>query len=120
MTLLLGKRILLVEDEFLVADLAEGILQDLGVEVVGPAYTLASGLDLAREAEVDAAVLDVNLNGERSDAIAEVLSAGGVPHMFVTGYGQAGLSCEGAKVLDKPYEATRLERALLELLGLQG
>lgn len=117
MTLLLGKRILLVEDEFLVADLAEGILQDLGAEVIGPAYTLSRGLDVARSAEVDAAVLDVNLNGERSDAIAEVLAARGIPHMFVTGYGQAGLSDAGAKVLDKPYEAKRLERALIELLG---
>lgn len=113
-----GKRILLVEDEFLVAMMAEDMLAELGARPVGPAHRLEEGLALAREAELDGAVLDINLGGARSDAIAEVLAARGVPFVFATGYGRsaapAGLEAE---VIDKPYSLEKLSAALAEALA---
>ena len=74
-----GKRILVLEDEPLVAMLLEEMLIDLGCEVVGPASSLGEGERLAREAALDAAVLDVNLNGEMSDTVAAILRRRGIP-----------------------------------------
>lgn len=112
-----GKRILLVEDEFLVADMAEGLLQDMGAEVIGPAYNLQEGLALAAREAIHGAVLDVNLNGERSDPIGNVLQERGVPFMYVTGYGAAGVAHADVPVLDKPYDSHRLRATLTQMLG---
>jgi len=117
--LLEGKRILVVEDEPLVAMLLEEMLLDCGCEVVGPAYSLLQGSRLAESEALDAAVLDVNLNGELSHGIAEVLQARGVPFAFATGYGSPPPMAidSGAPVLQKPYPADRLEAVLRELLA---
>lgn len=83
---LAGRRIMVVEDEYFVAsDLKRALLAD-GAEVVGPTGDVTSGLALADAREIDAAVLDVNLEGADSYPIAEVLRARGVPFVFVTGY----------------------------------
>jgi DNA-binding response OmpR family regulator len=117
--LLEGKRILVLEDEPLVAMLLEEMLLDLGCEVVGPAYSLREGERLAREAPLDAAVLDVNVNGEMSDPVAEVLRSRGVPFVLATGYGLSAPTAAGGDVpvLQKPYPAGKLEAALRELLA---
>lgn len=81
-----GKRVLVVEDEMLLAlDLEEG-LRDAGCEVVGPAGSLRSALRLAENSEIDAAILDVNLAGERVFPVALVLSERGIPFVFATAY----------------------------------
>jgi CheY-like chemotaxis protein len=103
---LTGRRVLVVEDEALVAMLIEQILEDLGCVVVGPAISVAEGLALAGGSEpIDAALLDVNLGGERVFPVAEALERLGVPLAFSTGYGEGGLPPEwrGRPTLQKPY-----------------
>ena len=96
-----GKRILVVEDEALIAVMVEDMLTDMGSNVIGPAATIEAALRLARSEELDAAVLDVNVRGERIDPVAEALMARGVPVLFATGYGEVRLaSGETATVID--------------------
>lgn len=112
-----GKRILVVEDEALVAMLLEDLLADLGCEVVGPAMRLQEGLELARINGIDAAILDINLAGERSYPIADLLDAKRVPLLFVTGYGHSGRPGREDRVLQKPYRAPELQAALADMLA---
>ena len=112
MSVLAGKRILLVEDEPIVAMMAADIIEELGATVVGPAMTLAAALSLSQTAEIDAAVLDINLNGLRSDPAAEALARRRIPFVFATGYGAPGAgAASGAPVLDKPYTEQALKLA---------
>src|SRR3954447_12619025 len=84
-----GQQVLIVEDEyFLAQDLAD-YLQDLGVRVLGPVGSVAEALKLVDTADVQAAVLDVNLRGERVCRVAALLRQGGVPFVFAAGYGGA-------------------------------
>lgn len=112
------RRILLVEDEPMIAFALEDLVSDLGYVPVGPAYRLREALDLAAEAPLDAAILDVNLNEERSYPVAEILSARGIPFLFATGYAEGGLEWIGeAAVIAKPYGRDQLARALGALIG---
>jgi len=86
-----GLRVLVVEDEFLVALEVESALEDFGCSVVGPFAKLAKALDAARSTPVDGAVLDINLNGEMVYPLAEFLAAKEVPFVFITGYTAADL-----------------------------
>lgn len=115
-----GRRVLVVEDEVMIAMMVEDMLADLGCEVVGPAHTLAAALELARgDARIDAALLDVNLGGQPAFPIADALRARDVPIIFCTGYGQTGLRDvdRGGPVLQKPYRAADLRSALRQALG---
>lgn len=110
---LAGKRVLLVEDEVLIAEMVADMLVGLGATVVGPATTLEAGLALAGSEDVDAAVLDINLRGERIDPVADLLEARGIPVLFATGYGTAaGAGQRDGLVIDKPYSQERLASAL--------
>lgn len=113
-----GKRVLVVEDEVIVAMQLEDLLLDMGCEVVGPACRYEDAIAMAEVETLDAAVLDVNLNGRSVSGVAERLTARGVPIVYATGYGRAG--CVGlpdAPVLQKPYMPTDLATALSELLA---
>ncbi len=113
-----GKRILVVEDEALIAVMVEDMLADMGGDVVGPAGTIAAALELARGEALDAAVLDVNVRGERIDPVAEALMARGVPVLFATGYGEVRLASGApATVIDKPYTQEKLARGLAAAMG---
>src|SRR5580704_2712481 len=119
---LAGRRILVVEDEMMIAMLVEDMLAELGCSVVGPAHALDVALNLARtESGLDAALLDVNLGGQPVFAVADALRAKGVPAIFSTGYGDAGLRDvdRGSPVLQKPFRAGDLARALHAALGTQ-
>ena len=109
-----GARILVVEDEAMVSMMLEDMLVDLGCVVVGPAANVASGLALARTAAVDAAVLDVNLAGEKAFPIADALAERGIPFIYATGYGRAGLrdADNAPPVVQKPYSVDDLARHL--------
>ena len=115
MTVLTGLRVLVVEDEPAVAMYLEDILDELGCITIGPANRLSEGLALA-EGPLDAAILDINLAGERSNAIAELLRARGVPFAFASGYGNAPEGF-GAPMIEKPYRTADIGRALNNLLG---
>ena len=119
---LAGRRVLLVEDEVLLALETSATLAALGCEVVGPAGTVAQALRLAKAAgaRLDAAVLDANLGGEDVAPVAELLRMRGVKLVIVTGY--AGLArqwANGAPVLEKPLARGALGAALGDVLGLQ-
>ena len=109
---------LIVEDEMLVAMNIEDMLLDLGHEVAGLASRLAPALALAQDAEIDAAVLDVNLAGERSFAVADLLDSRDIPFLFATGYGLAGIEerYRGRWVLQKPFRLEDLAAALSSIL----
>jgi CheY-like chemotaxis protein len=112
-----GMRVLVVEDEPVVAMCLEDILGTLGCITVGPASRLAEGLALAQRGGLDAAILDINLGGERSTAIAEVLRSGGVPFAFASGYGAPpeGFG-ESTPLIEKPYREADILAALSLLL----
>lgn len=119
MTGLMGKRILVVEDEFLVAAMLEDMLADLGAVVVGPAATIAKGLELSATAALDAAILDVNVNGVRIDPVAEALSTRGIPIVFATGYREITVpSAAATALLEKPYTQKKLADALAHALKI--
>jgi len=92
-----GVRVLVVEDEYLVAILIEEILESAGCIVMGPIPRLPEALDAAHYDDCDAAVLDVNLAGERIDPVADALSERNVPFLFLTGYGANALPGEYAE-----------------------
>jgi DNA-binding response OmpR family regulator len=122
-----NRRVLVVEDEALIAMAVEARLRDAGAEVVGPAFTAAEALRLveaaaaaAADGGLGAAVLDLKLaGGETAIPVADALAARGVPFLFATGYG-AGRCDTGrhaaAPVLHKPYDPERLV-ASIEALG---
>ncbi len=112
-------RLLLVEDEALVSMLLEDQLAELGFEVVGPAATVDHALEICHSEPIDGAVLDVNLGGgQRSDQVADFLASKGIPFVFVTGYGEAGLHARHADraVLQKPFSLPELRRLILQNL----
>ncbi|HZZ87641.1 MAG TPA: response regulator [Caulobacteraceae bacterium] len=118
---LAGRRVLVVEDEMMIAMLVEDMLAELGCAVVGPAHALDVALVLARtETGIDAALLDVNLGGQPVFAVADALREKGVPAIFSTGYGDAALRevDRGCPVLQKPFRAHDLAKALSQALGV--
>jgi len=116
-TQLAGLRVLVVEDEMMVSMLIEDMLGDLGCTVVGPASRLDEAMQLARSADLDCAVLDVNLGGQPIFPLADLLRERGRPFAFATGYGDAGLRDvdKGTPVLQKPFREGDLARVLGEL-----
>jgi CheY-like chemotaxis protein len=116
--LLVNARILVVEDEMLVAALLEDRLAALGCRVIGPATAVADALELLKTEEVDAAVLDVNIGGEKVFPVADALAARNIPFLFATAYGAGGVvePHNRRDVLDKPYQARALEHALRSAL----
>lgn len=116
MTGLAGLRVLVVEDEPVVAMCLEDILEELGCVTVGPVGRLAEGLALAEHESLDAAILDINLAGERSNDIAEMLRNRGIPFAFASGYGSAPEGF-GAPMIEKPYRTADIGVALAGLLG---
>ncbi len=113
-----GRRILLVEDEYFVALLAKEALLEAGATVVGPVANCRNALEALRTTAIDAALLDVNLNGERSDPVAAELRDRKIPFLVVTGYGMnAATEALGGRILDKPFRPEALIRALRETLA---
>ena len=114
-----GLKVLVVEDEMLVSMLVEDMLSDLGCTVVGPAAELEEAMSLAQSADIDLALLDVNLGGKPIFPVADALKARGVPFAFASGYGEAGLTEDhrGAAVLQKPFREADLAKALRGLVA---
>ncbi len=109
-------RVLVLDDEPLIAIMLEDWLSELGHTVVGPAYNSASALRLLEAGGIDAAFLDLNLGAGNSHDVAAALGARSVPFAFITGAGDARQPAfEDAPVLGKPFdfEAVRLTMAKL-------
>ncbi len=108
-------RILVVEDSYLLVTSLEALFDDLGWVMVGPAARRNDALDLARRETFDAALLDVNLNGEMSWDVASVLKSRGIPFVFSTGYNMTMVVPEhlsGGQIITKPFLGADVERAL--------
>src|SRR5688572_30122844 len=86
-----GRRLLIVEDELLIALELQSILEQLGGIVVGPARSVAGALQLLSETTPDAALLDVNLGGDRVTPVAQACRERSIPFALVTGYGRLQL-----------------------------
>ena len=118
---LTGRRILVVEDESLVAMLLETILEDMGAIPVGAVATVDEALEVvASDPLLDAALLDVNVAGREVFPVAEALKAKGIPFVFSTGYGQGGLPdhWRGQSTIQKPFTEDAVKAALFKALGV--
>ena len=112
-------RILILDDEPLVSMLVENWLVELGCEVVGPARSVQQGLDIAGSAELDGAILDVNLGGKNSYQVAETLKQRGVPFAFSIGDSaiDASSGFSDPILLSKPFDFEGVKTVLGKLLG---
>ncbi|MFW2341730.1 response regulator [Brevundimonas sp.] len=117
-----GRKVLVVEDESLVAMLLETMLEDMGCTVFGTAARVEDALTLiAGDTRPDAALLDVNVAGQTVYPVAEALDRKGVPLVFSTGYGQGGLAegWEGRPTVQKPYTEAMIRDALMQVLDIR-
>lgn len=114
-----GRRVLIVEDEPMVAWLLQDILVDFGCTVVGPADCVEQALSMIEAQSVDLAVLDLNLRGQMSYPVADALAARNAPFVFTTGYARNRLmeSYRHHPYLLKPYHRSAMRDALLDLLA---
>ena len=114
-----GARILIVEDEFLLAeDLADRLKRE-GCDVIGPASREAKALSILERDRPDAVVLDLNLDGKLSIDLAKTLVARQIPFLIVTGYGKREFdtpALQEARRLQKPIKTEELVRALSDLI----
>ena len=99
-----GARVLIVEDEFFLADDLARALRDAGAEPVGPISTIAQAEELVASQRLDAAVLDLNLHGEMASDFVQKLSQSELPCLIVSGYGEDAIpDCvAGMARLEKP------------------
>lgn len=113
-----GRRLLVVEDEYMIAMELVSTLEELGAEVVGPAASVEDALALVGSDgdRLDAAVLDINLRDERVYPVADALAARGVPFVFATGYDATAIPPAYAATprCEKPVDKARLARLLRE------
>ncbi|MCL6729267.1 response regulator [Sphingomonas hankyongi] len=118
MSELAGCRILVIEDSPVVGPFTAELLAELGCEVVGPAPNMAAARELVENEEVDAAVLDVHIRGERVFPICEMLEAKGVPFLLTSGYAdwQMPEKWRDRPRLQKPYTLDQVQAALAALL----
>lgn len=110
-----GRRILVVEDEFLIAEELRDALEELGAEVIGPVATVDAALAVVRSLQaLDAATLDMTLGREKSCRVAEALLERGVPFVLVSGYGERGLpeALRSVPRCEKPFDISKIVEAL--------
>jgi CheY-like chemotaxis protein len=107
-------RILVVEDEAVIAMLMEEMVAEIGHRVAATAGRIEEAATLAETGDFDFAILDVNLDGVRTYRVASLLSARGIPFVFATGYGSAGLDAQWQDrvTLQKPFQSGDLARAI--------
>lgn len=113
--MLQGKRILLVEDEVVIAMMLEDMVIKLDGIPIGPATNVQAGMEMARVELLEAAVLDVNLGDGNSSEIANILSERNIPFILATGYGATTPNAHGAPILQKPYMLRDLELAFAQI-----
>lgn len=112
-----GKRILVVEDEFIVAAMLCDTLEDHGAEPLGPIGRVGEGLEVIAAGGFDAAVLDWNLAGESGLPLAKALAERSIPFVIATGYGSVEPPFHDRPILSKPYVTSQLIEKLAVLLA---
>jgi CheY-like chemotaxis protein len=114
-----GNRVLLVEDEILVAMMMKDILAEFGLSVVGPFSRVAEAMVAAVHEDIDAGIIDVNLGGEFVYPVADVLVARDIPFVFVTGYGVESIESRFAHVpiIKKPVQRADLQKIFVPAEG---
>lgn len=114
-----GARVLVVEDEAAISMLLEDMLFDFGCEIVGPAARLATALEMAQKETFVVAILDVNVAGEPIYPVAEAIVQRGLPLVFSTGYGGAGIRepFRDRPVVQKPFSQADLKRTLISAIS---
>jgi len=107
-------RVLVVEDEWLIAELLQEMLVELGYEVIGPASNVHEAMELIDEQTPDGALLDVSLGRAKSFPVADALASRGVPYLFLTGYVDGNLPAQyrSAAILCKPVSIADLQEPL--------
>jgi DNA-binding response OmpR family regulator len=117
-----GRRILIVEDDPFITLALEDTLTDFGMVVAGAARTLNDALGLARSAAFDLALLDVNIGHDKIDPVADAIHARGIPFIFTTGCGRAGLpeAYSRQAIIEKPFYVEEILRALRDELNGEG
>ena len=115
----MGLKVLVVEDEGIIALLLEDMLTELGHDMVASAANVEDARAEAANRQIDLAILDVNLGRQSSYPLASDLSAKGIPFILATGYGRSGLDEEwrGGVVLQKPFEVKALSEAIAETMA---
>lgn len=117
-----GKRILVVEDEFYIADDVYRLLKQAGAEVVGPVSSFEAAERVVDQAEFDCAVLDLNLHGQSAICIADRLAAAGRAYVIATGYGSPSVPerLKHAPRIEKPFEPAALLSLIAQISCAQG
>lgn len=119
----IGPRLLLVEDEFVLAVCLSDWLEDHGAQVIGPVASVTDALCLLEQApEIDVAILDIDLGAETSFPVADALRRAGIPFLFASGYGRAHLPerFHDAALCTKPIDPETISRALTSVLEASG
>ncbi len=112
-----GKRILVVEDEFIVAAMLCDVLEDAGAQPLGPVGRVEDALEIIANQAIDAAVLDWNLHGQSGMPLAEALRVRDIPFVIATGYGTVEDTFANQPILSKPYVPEILIEHLARLLA---
>ena len=112
-------RILVVDDEPLIAAMLREWLEELGCEAAGPVQSVSRALDLIAGVELDGAILDVSLGRENCYPVADALRERGIPFAFVTGYGSQGIDSryQEAIVLAKPFRFEAVKKVVAQFRG---
>lgn len=115
-----GKRVLVIEDEPLIAMILEDFLGDLGCNVIGPAHRVSEAEALARYEQIDAAIIDIHLGDQTSHSVAELLVERGVPFLVASGSDEDGILPGAAGKLGKPFNEAMVKSALERVVSWRG
>jgi two-component SAPR family response regulator len=118
-SLLSGRRVLIVEDEYFLADDMSGALRSIGADIAGPVGDIDDAMRILHDGGViDGAVLDVNIREQMIDPVARELQARGVPIVFTSGYDRIAISSEfaGVPLWEKPFDHRTLARSLADMI----
>jgi DNA-binding response OmpR family regulator len=111
--------VLIVEDEWLIADQIAEALRDDGFGIVGPVGQVAAALDLLKTERINVALIDININGDRTFQLADALANASIPFAFLSGYSRADLppNLRDRPLLQKPVNANAVCRCVRALLS---
>jgi CheY-like chemotaxis protein len=108
----MASRVLLVEDDVLIRMMIADMVEELGHRVVGEAGDITQATAMARSAQFDIAILDINLKGKESYPVADIIRSRGIPFVFASGYADVPADYRAAPSLKKPFQIEHLAKAI--------